>query len=74
MGSKKRMFFVLIPILALITRREKESRALFTFLGSTTPLTLSTIFNNKWPELLEIYLYNGTFGIRLDARDILKRR
>ena len=33
----------------------------------------STIFNNKRPELLEMYLYNGTFGIRLDARDILKR-
>ncbi len=33
----------------------------------------STIFNIKPPELIEIYLYNGTFGIRLDARDVLKR-
>ena len=36
-------------------------------------LTWSTIFNDKRPWLLEIYLYNGTLGIRLDARDILKR-
>ncbi len=43
------------------------------FCGSTTLLTWSTIFNDKWPGLLEMYLYNGTFGIRLDARDILKR-
>ena len=52
--------------------REKEPKVPFSFRSSTTPLTWSTIFNNKWPELLEIYLYNETFGIRLDARDILK--
>ena len=33
----------------------------------------STISDNSRTGLLEIYLYNGTFGLRLDARDILKR-
>ena len=36
-------------------------------------LTWSTVFNYKRLGLLEMYLYNGTFGIRLDARGILKR-
>ena len=31
------------------------------FDGSATPLTWSTIFINKQPDLLEKYLYSGTF-------------
>ncbi len=33
----------------------------------------STIMDNSRTGLLEIYLYNGTFGLRLNARDILKQ-